>query len=83
MYKHVPKHSRHSPHDGNASDLGATTQLDPSVPSFHLVIVLEEVKHELSQDESGDLAAFLGDGAKPVLIVTGISTTRCESKVVR
>ena len=59
MSKHVPKHSRHASHDGDTGDLGTPTQLDSSIPSFHLVNVLEEVKHELSQDESGELAAFL------------------------
>ena len=83
MFKHVPKHSRHSSHDSDTGDLGTPTQLDSSIPDFHLGVVLEEMKHKLSQHESRNLAAFLGDRTKSILIVSRVSTTGRETKVVR
>ena len=67
--QHVPKDGRDSSHHRHASDLRTATQLDSSIPLSHLRILLQEVQHQLTQDEPRDLAAFFGDRTESVLDV--------------
>ena len=79
----MPKNRRDSPHHCHASDLRTTTQLDPSIPHAHFWIVLQEVQNQLSQDESSDLAAFLGDRSEAVLGIARVTAAWGQPKVVR
>ena len=60
--QHVPEDGRDSSHHSHSSDLRPTTLFDPSIPGPHLGILLQEVQHQLPQDEPRDRAALLGDG---------------------